>query len=457
MGSDIRVRFAPSPTGFLHIGGARTALFNWVSAKKMGGRFILRIEDTDRVRSSQEYVDEILDSMKWLGLNWDEGPVFQSERISRYKEVAEKLVKEGKAYISRERKNKGIVAQKEKKDNDNREKETQGEAIIFSVPQKEVVFDDLIRGKISIDSNQFGDIVLIKSDGMPAYNFACVVDDYDMGITHILRGEDHISNTPKQILIYEALGWHVPVFGHLPLILDKDRSRMSKRSGAVAVSEYRKMGFLPSAILNYLMLLGWAPDDGREVFKIDEIIDLFDVRGINKTGAVFDIEKLKWINSQHIKQMPIDELMQEVRKMVIERGWRFEEDYGKSAVELFRQRVSVLVDFVEWADYLWTDEFLWDDEAVNKHLCEDRSSWFEGLCKVLEEVEVWKTEEIEKAFRGFVAELGIKAKELIHPTRVAISGKRIGPGLFELMAVLGKETVIRRLSNQIKRWKEDGK
>src|SRR3989338_1361608 len=268
----VRVRFAPSPTGYLHIGGARTALFNWMYAKAHGGQFILRSEDTDKARSKPEYLDEILDSMRWLGLNWDEF-YKQSDRFDLYRKHAQKLLDEGKAY----------------KD---------GEAVLLKMPQQQIKIYDLIRGEITVDSAEIKDQVLLKSDGSPAYSFACVVDDALMQISCVIRGEDHISNTPKQIVIYEALGFKLPKFAHLPLILDDERARLSKRAGAVAVTDYRKQGFLPEAVVNYLMLLGWSPGDNKEKIDLAQAVKKFSIKRINKAGAAFSMDKLKWLNGQ---------------------------------------------------------------------------------------------------------------------------------------------------------------
>ncbi len=452
----VKVRFAPSPTGFLHIGGARTALFNWAYARSRGGKFVLRIEDTDTQRSKKEFVDEILFSMKWLGLDWDEGPYFQSQRYQIYRDFAEKLVSKGVAYRAKERRNKGLAYKKTKNQteleqlDDNQNK---GEAIIFSVPEKEVEFVDLIRGPIKIDARQFGDIVLIKSDGSPAYNFACVVDDALMGITHVLRGDDHISNTPKQILLYEALGFDVPRFAHFPLILGRDGARLSKRTGATAVSQYREMGYLNQALVNYLMLLGWSLGDDREIFPIDEAIKLFDIKDVNKTAAVFDINKLNWVNSQYIKQKPSQELLELLQEFFEKRGIKPDKNYALKVIDLFKERATVLTDFVDWADYFWKDDYSFDKQAVEMFLSEDRSGWFEELVKVFVQIDNWNPEIIETQFRELVKRLGIKARELIHPVRVAVSGKRIGPSLFELLWVLGKDKVINRLKRAIDIWR----
>ena len=318
----IRVRFAPSPTGYLHIGGARTALFNWMYAKANQGQFILRIEDTDQERSKPEYRDEILRGMEWLGLKWDE-IYFQSERFSIYREYAQKLLQEGKAYRD-------------------------GEAIILKMPQQQIKINDLIRGEIEFDTATIKDQVLMKSDGSPTYSFACVVDDALMEISCVIRGEDHISNTPKQLVIYQALGFKLPKFAHLPLIMGMDGARLSKRSGAVAVSDYQKEGFLPEAVINYLMLLGWSPGNNQEVMKIDSAIKSFSIKKINKTAAMFSIEKLKWINGQYIKQKPTEELTELLIPFLKERGFISENSDRKpleNIVDLYKGRLSTLVTF----------------------------------------------------------------------------------------------------------------
>ena len=331
----VKVRFAPSPTGFLHIGGARTALFNWMYARSQGGQFVLRIEDTDLERSKPEYESEILDSMTWLGLTWDEF-FKQSDRFSLYKEHAERLVAEGKAYRD-------------------------GNAILLNVTKaREIKFDDLIRGLIVFNTDEIKDQVLMKSDGSPAYSFSCVVDDALMGITHVIRGEDHISNTPKQILIYEALGFKTPKFGHLPLIMGADGARLSKRYGATAVSDYRKEGFLPQALVNYLMLLGWAPGGNQEIITLDAAVKKFSIRKVNKTAAQFHIEKLKWVNAQYIKTHPTKDLAALAISVLKEEGLLadgFDPVWIERVVELYKSRMSTLRDLVERAGFLFTDEF----------------------------------------------------------------------------------------------------
>jgi len=424
----VRVRFAPSPTGNLHIGGGRTALFNWLFCQSQGGKFILRIEDTDKERSKKEFVDEILNSLNWLGFAWDE-LYYQSERFDRYRLYADKLLKSKVAYI---------------------EKSPEGkEAIIYKVLPKKIIVNDLIRGQIEFDSSLIKDQVLIKSDGTPTYNFACVVDDAEMNITHIIRGDDHISNTPKQVLIYEALGFPLPLFAHLPLIMGVDGGRLSKRTGATAISDYRKMGYLSEALLNYLLYLSWSPGDNRELINMVEAIKLFDIKNVNKTAATFDIKKLDWINNQYLKSADPEKLANYLVPLLVEKNYINQDSYDRpyllSLVKLFQARLPRINDFVDWADFFFLEEPLMDAEAVKKYLNIDLSKEFKLFAQRLENLNNFDAINIEAAFRELIAELGIEAKILIHPIRVAISGKTIGPGLFELAHCLGKEKSIKRL------------
>ncbi|HBO97066.1 MAG TPA: glutamate--tRNA ligase [Candidatus Omnitrophica bacterium] len=417
----IKVRFAPSPTGYLHIGGARTALFNWMYARAQAGKFVLRIEDTDRQRSRQEFVDEILESMRWLGLVWDE-LYYQSARFDIYRQQAQKLLDEGKAY----------------KD---------GEAVILKIPVQEIKIDDLIRGEIAFDTATIKDQVLMKSDGSPTYSFACVVDDAAMAITHVIRGEDHISNTPKQIMIYQALGLKAPKFAHLPLIMGDD-GRLSKRTGAVAVTDYKKEGFLPEAIVNYLMLLGWSPGGNQEKIDLASAVKKFSIKKVNKAAAVFSMDKLKWLNGQYIKEMPAGRLTDLIIPFLKEKGYvsaDFDRERLEKIVELFKVRMSTLTDFLEWADFVFVDQLTVGDEIRQQHLSRDRSKEFRILSERVSRLDTFDTASLEKTFRDLVAELGIQASELVHPVRVALTGKAIGPGLFDTMAILGKEKTVQRL------------
>ncbi len=427
----VRVRFAPSPTGFLHIGGARTALFNWLYAKAKAGKFILRIEDTDKQRSKQEYVDEILESLRWVGFDWDE-IYYQGRRFDIYREHAEKLLKEGKAYVEKTQR--------------------LGEAIIYKVTPQKIKINDLIRGEIEFDAQTIKDQVLIKSDGTPTYNFACVVDDAAMNITHVIRGDDHISNTPKQVLIYQALGFSLPHFAHLPLIMGMEGGRLSKRTGATAISDYRKMGYLPQALVNYLLLLSWSPGGDRELIDSKEAIKIFDIKDVNRTAAAFDIKKLDWINNQYLKAEDPEKLAAQLIPLLAEKGYINKDDFDKgyllSLVKLFQARLPRLNDFVDWADFFFIDEINIDPAAGKKHLSKNLSGEFRMFIERLEKLDKFDIIAIEESFRDLVKDLNIESKELIHPVRVALTGKTVGPGLFEVIYYLG----IKRTKERLGRW-----
>lgn len=429
-----RVRFAPSPTGFLHIGGARTALFNWLYARAQKGTFILRIEDTDQVRSKQEYVDEILQSLTWLGFSWDE-LFFQSQRVALYRQQAERLLREGTAYLQTT--------------------EGKGEAIFFRVVPRPIVVKDLIRGEISFDSSVIKDQVLIKSDGTPTYNFACVVDDALMGITHVIRGDDHISNTPKQVLLYEALGFDLPAFAHLPLIMGIEGGRLSKRTGATAISEYRQMGYLAAALVNYLLLLSWSPKDDREIISPEEAVRLFDIRAVNKTAATFDMKKLDWMNNQYIRAADPQQLAEMLLPLLEGAGLlspdKFDRNYLVSLVQLFKERLTRLTDFPGRADFFFRDDYAIEEQARQKYLERDWSAALSLLRERLNGLARWDAVSIEEAFRGLVGELKIEARELVHPLRVVLTGKTVGPGLFETIACLGRARTEERLERWIQR------
>ncbi|MBU1125464.1 MAG: glutamate--tRNA ligase [Candidatus Omnitrophica bacterium] len=430
----VRVRFAPSPTGNLHIGGARTALFNWLYARATQGKFVLRIEDTDQARSKKEFLDEILFSLKWLGLEWDEIS-FQGERFAQYREYAQRLLQEGRAYTERSAQNT--------------------EAIIFKVTPQKIKITDLIRGEITFDAQDIKDQVLIKSDGTPTYNFACVVDDATMKISHVIRGDDHISNTPKQVLLYQALGLPLPKFAHLPLILGTQGGRLSKRTGATAISEFRQRGYLPEALVNYLLLLGWSPGNNQEVIDIQEAITLFDITNANKTAATFDAEKLDWMNNQYLKNADPEKLTDEIIPSLIEKGYimkdSFDRGYVLSIVKLFQGRLPTLRDFIDWADFFFVDAVTVDPKAQEKHLSHDLSKEFSLFIKKLEVLPEFDPARIETCFRDLLQELNIESRKLIHPIRVALTGKTVGPGLFEVIYYLGKERTKQRLSRWIER------
>lgn len=471
----VRVRIAPSPTGYLHVGTARTALFNYLFARKNNGKFILRIEDTDVQRSSQEMVDVIIDSISWLGLSWDEGPYFQSQRFDVYKKYAEMLLKSGKAYYCyctkeeiEERKKKSIQKGKAWKydrhcyyltpeEKQKYEKEGRPRAIRFFVPEGVTSFNDLIHSEISRDNSDIEDFVILKSDGTASYNFAVVVDDHDMKISHVIRGDDHISNTFKQLLVYNAIGWDTPEFGHLPLILGEDRSKLSKRHGAVAVSHYRDEGILPEAFVNFLALLGWSPGTEQEIFTMDELINLFDLKGVGRKGAVFDIKKLLWMNGEYIKKMDRDELCAKIIPYLIKDGLVKEaqtesgdfKDYLCKVVSLMLPRLNTLRDFAKIGRYYFIEDFEYDEKGLKKHTYEGLSDRLKVLNKKLETLEVFDEKTCSTLLYKMAEEQGFKPGEIIHPVRLAISGMTFGPGLFELMVVLGKDRVIKRIERFI--------
>jgi glutamyl-tRNA synthetase len=421
----VRVRFAPSPTGYLHLGSARTALFNWLYARHTGGKFLLRIEDTDRVRSDTKFLEEILEDMKWLGIDWDDEPIYQSRRFDVYREKAEKILARGKAY-------------------------REGEAIIFKVEKgRSIELNDIIHGIITVNTDNIKDQVMIKSDGSPTYNFSCVVDDSYQEITHVLRGDDHISNTPKQFLFYEALELKLPQFGHMPLILGPDGAKLSKRHGVVSVEEYKKEGFLPEALANYLILLGWFPGEDREVLSLNEAVKLFDLDDMSDVQAKFDIQKLKWMNGEYIMKKKTEELLPLIKDRLLVAGFDISsvaDDYISKIVGLYKIRMKTLVEFVELADFFFTDDFTVDEEGKKKHLDnEEKKENMRIFAGRLEGLEAFSQEGIEEICRDIVEERGIKAAAVIHPTRMAISGKTKGAGLFEIMEVLGKEKVIHRM------------
>ena len=446
-----RVRFAPSPTGNLHIGGARTALFNWLYARANKGEFILRIEDTDALRSKQEFVDEILESLRWLGFDWDQVS-YQSKRFDLYRKYADNLLKEGLAYT--EKFGDRVAPKAFSPDQATPAAEPAGEAIIYKVSAQEIKVNDLIRGQISFDASTIKDQVLIKSDGTPTYNFACVVDDATTEITHVIRGDDHISNTPKQILLYRALRFKLPEFAHLPLIMGSGGGRLSKRTGATAISDYRSNGYLPEALLNYLLLLSWSPGGDREVIDLKEAVDLFEIKNVNKTSATFDLKKLDWMNNQYLKKAPADQLLKLVLPLLKEkklvRDNNFDSKYLISLIKLFQERLSKVNDFAEWADFFFLDEIEIDPKAQKKFLSRDFSKEFTLFIQRLEGLRSFQVSAIEETFRDLVKDLGIQAKELIHPVRVALTGKTVGPGLFDVVYYLGLEKTKIRLSKFIK-------
>jgi glutamyl-tRNA synthetase len=423
-----RVRFAPSPTGFLHIGGARTALFNWIYARKNKGEFILRIEDTDQSRSQPEYLTEILESLRWLKIDWDQ-IYYQSKRFDIYRDYAQRLIDKGDAY---------------KKD----------EAIFFKYNFSRIKVNDLIRGEVIFNELPKREEVIIKKDGTPGYNFSCCIDDALMEINCVIRGEDHLSNTPKQILIYQALDFKIPDFAHLPLILSPDGGRLSKRFGATAISEYRKEGYLPESLANYFLLLGWSPGQDREILSLSEAQGIFKLKDVNKTGAAFSLDKLNWINGYYIRNKDTDKLTQEIKDYLVSQNHPYGRlDYNqlKKVVELFKTRLTKLSEFGQKAEFCFNQDVIYSDQA--KIVLENKIT--DQIIKLKEKfsrINQFKKDIIETEFRKAAKEMDLKLGILVHPVRIALTGRKKGPGLFETMEFLGKDKVLYRLDKLIEYW-----
>jgi len=420
------VRFAPSPTGYLHVGGARTALFNWLYARHHRGTFILRIEDTDRSRSTEEAIDQILESMRWLGLDWDEF-YRQTDRLEVHRRAAEELLRKGAAY------------------------EHEG-AVWFRIPKTGVtVVEDLLLGRVEFKNSELKDLVILRSDGTPTYNFACVVDDSDMGVTHVIRGDDHLNNTPKQILIYRALGRELPKFAHLPMILGPDKTKLSKRHGAVSVLEYRRRGFLPEALVNFFARLGWSHGD-QEIFSREELIELFDLAGVGKSAAVFDEQKLLWINHEWLRRADLGRLARLLSEFIVKEGIATEEQVAalgegklRRAAELLRERNKTLVAMAQAARFLFPGELPWPEEASALLGKTELATPLEEIAAALEGCEDFSPQGVERAVRAKLKELGLPLKAVAQPMRVAITGRTVSPGLFDVISLAGRELAVGRL------------
>lgn len=456
--SEIRLRFAPSPTGYLHIGGARTALFNWLLAKKLGGTFILRIEDTDVARSTQESVDAILQGMEWLGLDWDEGPFYQSDNFPLYKEKVQQLLSEGKAYrcfcSSEELEAKREKALKEggkpKYDGKCRTLEEQPAdrpyVVRFKAPQDGVTaFNDLIKGPISFNNEELDDLIIQRTDGTPTYNFVVVVDDASMNITTVIRGDDHINNTPRQILLYQALNEPVPQFAHVPMILGADKTRLSKRHGATSVMAYRDMGMLPEAMINYLVRLGWSYGDD-EIFSREELIEKFSIEAVGKSAGVFNPEKLLWLNAHYIKTGEPQRLAGLLVPFLNERG--VDPASGgpslPAVVRTLQERAKTMLEMADGAIFYYTPNLVYDTEAVAKNVKPETASFLKALLAALGGAE-FRHDAIEAVFKAVCAELGIKMGQIGPAVRIALSGGTVSPSIYEVMEVLGKTETSRRL------------
>jgi glutamyl-tRNA synthetase len=434
-----RVRFAPSPTGYLHVGGARTALFNWLYARRHGGAFILRIEDTDVARSSWDMVAGILDGLRWLGIDWDEGPevggphapYFQSERLERYRAAARDLVARERAY------------------------EDEG-AIRFKVPEGTTSFADSVHGPIDFDNAHIEPFVILRSDGHPTYHLSVVVDDIDMQVTHVIRGDDHISNTPKQVLLYHALGATPPAFAHVPLIMGPDKKRLSKRHGATSVMEYEKQGYIPEAMFNFLALLGWGTGDDEELFTREELVGRFTLEGISGGNAVFNTEKLDWFNHQHLLRLGDDELMARLRGRLEAAGYwhgaRADRDWFGRVLGLLRPRARKLNEFIDQLAPFFVDPADYDAEGVRKHLsAPDSVDHVRALRDAWTAEAGWDEAALEHVLRALAEARGLKAATLIHAARLAATGRMVSPGLFEMLVLIGRDRMLARLDRLIQR------
>jgi nondiscriminating glutamyl-tRNA synthetase len=468
----VRVRFAPSPTGALHIGGARTALYNWLFARHHNGKFILRIEDTDRERSTIESNQAIFHGLEWLGLDWDEGPnvggcfgpYYQTERVALHQQHADQLVKAGKAYYcfctadELKAKRAAAEARKEAPRYDGHcRKLTAAEikakldsgapkVVRFMLPPVgEAVVDDQIRGKVIFRNEVLDDFVIQKSDGFPTYNFACVVDDHLMEITDVIRGDDHLSNTPRQILLYEAFGWTPPKFAHIPMILGKDKARLSKRHGATSVIDYSALGYLPEAMVNYIAKLGWGYKD-QEVFSRQELVKLFSLEGVNKSAAVFDLDKLNWLNGQYIRNILPERLFDLCEPLLINAYGAHDLAYKKKVVAVFHDRLVLIPEIVELSAYFFKDDFEYDPQGVEKHFkTPNARQILEALKERLSKLEPFTKEQIEPVFKTLATELNVKLGVIIHPCRLALSGRMETPPMYDVVEILGKERVSKRL------------
>lgn len=475
----VRVRFAPSPTGALHIGGARTAYFNWLFARKNGGTFVLRIDDTDTSRSTEASYRQIIDSFRWLGITWDEGPEIggdygpyrQSKRLSLYREELHRLLEEDRVYpcfCTQEQ----LAADREQAQKEGRTPRYSGRCRHLTRAQQEheiavgktpvyrlrapssgvTIVKDWIRGDVEFDNEEIDDFVVWKAEGMPTYHFASCVDDYKMGITHIIRADEHLSNTPRHIAMFQALGASIPYFIHIPMILAPDRSKLSKRHGATSVDEYRTAGILPEALINYLLLLGFSPGEEREVVSVEQAIELFDLRRVTKHAAVYDVKKLEWLNSHYMHAANPDRLLELVWDSWLERQWitadisREQLAWLRRLVAVIQERSHNLLDLQDDVGYYFVAPEHYDVKGVRKHFTSpDTAERLRTVANILQDVAPFTALAIERAIRRFIAQQEIKGGELIHPTRLSLSGLTVGPGLFDMMALLGRSECQRRL------------
>ncbi|WP_324715599.1 glutamate--tRNA ligase [Carboxydochorda subterranea] len=477
----VRVRYAPSPTGYPHVGGVRTALYNWLFARHHGGRFVLRLEDTDQARSTEESARAMIDGLRWLGLDWDEGPDVggpygpyrQTQRQELYRAYARRLVEMGRAYPCyctpeelqarrQEALRRGEAPKYDRhclhlSEAERRRLKEEGrpEALRFLMDDEgETVVHDLVRGEVRFENALLDDFVIMKSDGLPTYNFAVVVDDLEMHITHVIRGDEHLSNTPRQVQVYRALGVEPPAFAHLSILLAPDRSKLSKRHGAQSVDAFREMGYLPEAILNYLALLGWGYDAEQQIFSIPELVEKFSLERVSKNPAVFDIQKLEWMNGYYVRQLPVDELARRSRPFLekaglvqrIERGGEAAERTLHKALALSQSRLRHLADVPEWVRYYFEPPAAYDEKAARKHLLKPGvPALLDEVAAGLEGLEPFDEGALEGYFIRLVEQRGLKLGDVLQPVRVAVTGKDVSPGMFEVLALVGRQASVERL------------
>ncbi|MFZ5518138.1 MAG: glutamate--tRNA ligase [Candidatus Zhuqueibacterota bacterium] len=463
---EVRVRFAPSPTGYLHIGGARTAIFNWLYARQRHGKFLLRIEDTDAVRSNKIMVTAIFDGLKWLGIDWDEEPVFQSHRFENYQKICRDLVASGKAYhcyctreelAARHRdafKYDGFCRNLTAEEIEKHERENRPYVVRFKVQAGKTFFNDIVRGSLTFDNDEIDDFIILRSDLKPTYHLAVVADDFDMRISHVIRGDDHLTNTPKQVLLYQALGWPLPKFAHVPLILGADRKRLSKRHGATAISEYRTAGYLSEVMVNFLALLGWSPKANQEILPRQKLIEKFSLKAISRNSAIFDEAKLNWMNGQYIGQMTDEAIFQALTPVIEKVDFlglkRDDKNYILKIISLLKSRVKNLNEFFTLGYYFFKDPEMYEDAAVQKYWNGAASAANLVSAKsALSMLDSFDEKQIENAIRSLAENQQKQSGEFIHPIRLAITGFGVSPGLFELMACLGKDVVLRRIQRAI--------
>ena len=477
--NEVRVRFAPSPTGFLHVGGLRTALFNFLFARNSGGKFVLRIEDTDRARYVEGAVDNLINTLHWAGLNYDEGPVVggnfgpyvQSERLAIYKKHIEMLLEKRVAYrcfctperleaMRKEQERQKLQPKYDRtclnlSENEINDNVAAGKAYVvrMRVPDNVTIkFSDIIRGDVEFSSERVDDQVLLKSDGYPTYHLANVVDDHLMEISHVIRGEEWLSSTPKHVLLYEAFGWDVPKFANLPLLLNPDRSKLSKRQGDVAVEDYRDKGYLKEALVNFVALLGWNPGDDREIFSLQELENEFSLEKVNKSGAIFNVEKLNWLNFQHLRNKPEDEVLGMLKAHLASAGIdaaQFTDEYLIQVIDAMRERVSFVKDFTEKSPYFFSAPAAYEEATVKKRWKPQSAEYLKKLAEELSALENPSKSDYEEALHRTAAALGVGNGQLIHPLRLAVSGMGEGPGLFDIVNIIGKEETLRRINSAI--------